>query len=94
MRRKKEKLSGKKLRFLKTGQSTGIVQLFDRKSLDIVIEQRIHTGKITHVEFSKHHEYLLATSSASGREVKIWDVRRMKDAAQKVPNSNKFYFIF
>ena len=69
--------------FIRTGQSTGIVQLFDRRSLDVVCQQKIHKGKITHVEFSKHHEYLLATASV-GHEVKIWDVRNMKNANSKV----------
>ena len=60
------------------------MQLFDRNSLDIVVEQKIHKGKITHVEFSKHHEYLLASASAVGHDVKIWDLRKMKNAKNEV----------
>ena len=78
------------VRFLMShlGQSTGIVQLFDRKSLDAVLNLKIHKTKITHVEFSKHHEYLLATASV-GHEVKIWDVRNMKDSKDKVHDGGR-----
>ena len=60
------------------------MQLFDRKSLNLAVEQKCHKGKVTHVEFSKHHEYLLATSSTNGHDVKIWDVRKMKTAKNAV----------
>jgi len=64
------------------GQSTGILQIFDRRSLDILVEQKIHKGKITHVEFSKHHEYLLSTASVD-HQVMIWDIRKDMTSSKK-----------
>ncbi|XP_065139310.1 DNA damage-binding protein 2 isoform X2 [Paramisgurnus dabryanus] len=62
---------------LVTGDNAGRLLLL---GLDghTILNEKLHTGKVTHAEFSPRCDWLLATSSVDAT-VKLWDLRNIKD---------------
>ncbi|XP_055030128.2 DNA damage-binding protein 2 isoform X1 [Misgurnus anguillicaudatus] len=62
---------------LVTGDNAGRLLLLGLDGHSI-LNEKLHTGKVTHAEFSPRCDWLLATSSVDAT-VKLWDLRNIKD---------------
>ncbi|KAI7802343.1 putative DNA damage-binding protein 2 [Triplophysa rosa] len=81
---------------LVTGDNAGRLLLLGLDGHE-VLNEKLHTGKVTHAEFNPRCDWLLATSSVDAT-VKLWDLRNIKDKGSyltKMPHEkpvNSAYF--